>query len=542
MVKRRTIWAFSALAAALVVVLALFAAAVPFSSATLRDRIVAFLSDRLDADVTMGNLNLRLFPRMHAVGTDLVIRQRDRRDTPPLITVARFEVQADLVGLLRKHVAHVELEGLDIEIPPDRDRGGNGAEGNKRDGRNTAASTIGTVGSNDTLTDDPGMLDNIEDGILIDRMDSRNARLALISSKSDKPAKVWAIHTLEMRQVGVGRSMPFKATLTNAIPKGEIVTEGNFGPWKSDEPGDTPLDGRYAFEKADLSIFKGISGILSSSGSFDGTLERIEARGETDTPDFTIKLSGHPFPLHTTFHSIIDGTNGDTILEQIDATFLESSLVARGAVLDETPGEDGRTVKLDIDMERARIEDIMKLAVKADEPPMTGALQLKTSFLLPPGESDIPERLQLGGGFAIAQATFTDYDVQSKIQELSTRGRGLAKGAAGNRVVSNFAGRFTLKGGVLRLPALQFSVPGAAVHLAGAYGLDAETLDFKGQLLLDAKLSETTTGMKSLLLRVLDPLFKQKDGTGSAIPIKISGPRNSPQFGLDTGRIFHKDR
>ena len=43
-----------------------------------------------------------------------------------------------------------------------------------------------------------------------------------------------------------------------------------------------------------------------------------------------------------------------------------------------------------------------------------------------------------------------------------------------------------------------------------------------------------------MLLKVVDPLFKQEDGTGSAIPIKIGGTRNAPQFGLDTGRVFKK--
>jgi hypothetical protein len=48
------------------------------------------------------------------------------------------------------------------------------------------------------------------------------------------------------------------------------------------------------------------------------------------------------------------------------------------------------------------------------------------------------------------------------------------------------------------------------------------------------------TGFKSVLLKVVDPFFRQKDGTGSVIPIKISGSRSAPQFGLDTSRIFKK--
>jgi len=38
----------------------------------------------------------------------------------------------------------------------------------------------------------------------------------------------------------------------------------------------------------------------------------------------------------------------------------------------------------------------------------------------------------------------------------------------------------------------------------------------------------------------VDPLFKQKDGSGSAIPIKIGGSRNAPDFGLDVRRVFRR--
>ena len=64
-------------------------------------------------------------------------------------------------------------------------------------------------------------------------------------------------------------------------------------------------------------------------------------------------------------------------------------------------------------------------------------------------------------------------------------------------------------------------------------------LDFTGTLLMDAKISETQTGLKRLLLKAVDPLFK-KDGGGSAIPIKIGGKRSDPAFGLDRSRVFHR--
>jgi hypothetical protein len=57
--------------------------------------------------------------------------------------------------------------------------------------------------------------------------------------------------------------------------------------------------------------------------------------------------------------------------------------------------------------------------------------------------------------------------------------------------------------------------------------------------LTDAKVSQMTSGYKRFLLRLIDPLFG-KDGGGSAIPIKVTGSRSDPSFGLDKGRLFSR--
>src|SRR5688500_10886907 len=94
--------------ALLVAALISLATRVPFSSDALRTRGVATLSDRLDADVELGGLTLRIFPRLHAEATDLAIRHKGRQDVPPLIAVKSFTADADLVALWwRRHVNHV---------------------------------------------------------------------------------------------------------------------------------------------------------------------------------------------------------------------------------------------------------------------------------------------------------------------------------------------------------------------------------------------------------------------------------------------------
>ena len=524
---RKNPWFWTGIAAIgiFVALAAMFAAAVPISSGVLRSRLVNYLASKLDSEVELGDLRVRAFPRMRVEGTSLIIRKHGRRDVPPLIAIKSFHADANLIGLWRKHVQHVRLDGLDINIPPDKNKTGD-------DNKDTAAQ------DGRPKDDKRG---GMERDVIIDTLDTVDARLIIIPKEQGKNPKIWAIHQLQMQKVGINQSMPFEATLTNGVPPGEIAVKGSFGPWHSDNEGDTPLEGTFDFAKADLGVFKGISGTLSSKGSFSGTLASLRVNGETDTPDFTVKVGGHPFPLHVKYKALVDGTNGDTRLEDIDANFLNSHLKAHGAVLDAPKGtHGGRTVSLDVVMDKARIEDVMKMAVKTPTPPMTGALQLNTKFLLPPGDRDVPERLRLDGDFTLIQARFTSYDVQGKIEELSKRASAKTAEAGKDHVVSNFQGKFKLADGRLDLPRLTFDAPGAKVELAGAYGLTDETIDFKGRLLLDAKVSQTVTGVKSALLKVVDPLFKQEDGTGSAIPIKIGGTRNAPQFGLDTGRVFKK--
>jgi hypothetical protein len=354
-----------------------------------------------------------------------------------------------------------------------------------------------------------------------------------------KAPKVWAIHTLRLNRVGAGRAMPFDAVLTNAVPPGEIATNGTFGPWQPEVPDHTPLAGSFTFAHAELGVFSGIAGTLSARGRYDGSLGRIVVNGETDTPDFTIKLSGHPFALHTSYQATVDATNGDTTLDRIDGKFLETTLAARGSVLGAAPGAKGRTVSLDITLDPARMEDVMLLAVPTS-PPMRGGLKLTTKFLLPPGESDIANRLRLNGEFGVARVRFMNIDVQQKIEELSHRSRGRKPEDKQERVVSDFRGKFALADGHLDVPAVTFSVPGANVQLAGRYALKPETLAFRGTLNMDAKISQTQSGIKSWLLKAVDPLFRRNGK--SVIPIRIEGTRNSPNFTLDVGRVFKRGK
>ena len=107
--------------------------------------------------------------------------------------------------------------------------------------------------------------------------------------------------------------------------------------------------------------------------------------------------------------------------------------------------------------------------------------------------------MQLQGQFGIGNIQFTNSSVQGKIDSLSRRGQGEPRDMDINSVISDMKGDFGMRDAVLNFSDLRFGVTGAAINLTGTYNLDNEQLDFHGKLKLKAKLSQTTTGVKSFL-------------------------------------------
>ena len=171
--------------------------------------------------------------------------------------------------------------------------------------------------------------------------------------------------------------MKYTCGLTNPKPPGEITSVGSFGPWNSVEPGDTPLNGDYTFDHADLGVFAGIAGTLQSKGRFEGELDTITARGEAYVPDFRLKRSGNPVPLRTKFEVVVDGTNGNTILKPVVATLGSTHFTTSGAVF-KHEGDTHRSIKLDVNMPQGNMKDVLRLAMKGDAF-MEGKLNLKTN-------------------------------------------------------------------------------------------------------------------------------------------------------------------
>ncbi len=487
----------------------------------IRARVISTLSNRFDAKVELASFQVSVVHGIQVSGNGLKIFGKTDPNPyepgiQPLIAVAEFSFQSSLRSLFRSpmHVNTVYVKGLELNIPPKQDR-----------------QQMTSMSSKTTKMT-----------IVVDQFVCEDTKLVINTPNPEKPPLEFAISNLKMRDIGQGQPLQFNATLVNPKPVGDIQSTGLFGPWQQDSPRDTPVQGDYSFSNADLSTIKGIGGTLSSTGNYSGTLSDITVHGTTDTPDFQIATSGHPVPLHTEFHAIVDGTSGDTQLRPVNATFLHTSLTANGSVV-RMKNAKGHDIELDVVLDRARIEDLLKLGVRTDTPVMTGAVQMKTKLSLVPGDASVADRLKLAGTFRVPQAQFTNEKVRERLDSLSIRTQGKIKEAkerAGEDVTADLQGVFTLKNGMLSFSLLHFLIPGTHIDITGDYGLDGREFNFHGKAMLDAKLSQMTTGWKSILLKPVDPFFS-KDGVGTEVPIRITGTQSEPHIGLEFGRKSEHD-
>ncbi len=505
-------WIAAAGIALVVVFLALLVALhfmAPKLRAMVRQTTQDYLQSRFESSVDYRNFEVSLYPQIRVSVQGLVLRHQGRTDIPPLIEVRSLSFSTSLGSLLRRRpeVQLAQLDGLRIHTPP----------------RNSGGPPLIHGTDQDLAEKYP---------IVIREMRADDALLVTLRRDSDKPPNEYSIHHLVMRDVSFDRPAAFNALLAIPMPRGEIECDGEFGPWQADQPSETPVSAKYAFTDADLATFKGLRGILSSTGKFSGPLDYLSIEGVADTPNFALRTSAYPMALHTDFTAVVDGTNGNTILTNVTAKFLHTTLVAHGEVVDVLPLVKGRTIALEAVSNDSRVEDLLALAVNTDKPVMTGSARLKTKILIPETDEDLLDRLQLDGQFGLGKVHFTSSTVQAKVDSLSRKGQGKPKDLDISDSMSDLNGTFEMANAGIYFSNLTFAVEGATVALGGTYDMDSGQLDFRGKLRLQAKLSQTMTGWKSVLLRPFNHFFEGKSG-GTEIPIKITGTREYPSFGTD---------
>jgi hypothetical protein len=413
--------------------------------------------------------------------------------------------------MIRRHVDTVHVEGLRIQVPPEEARKSLGG---------------GVDASNEELMLNPSK-------VIVEHLITHDAELSFVSKKANNRPLTFPIQELEMDHLGFDRVMPFHARLTNPVPLGEIDARGTLGPWIKSDPAETEVKGDYLLSNADLSTINGISGTLKSTGSFGGRITAIDVKGTTETPNFNLELGGRPLPLSTTFVAMVDGTNGTTVLRQVDARLRNSAVTVSGAITN-LPGPGHHSVDLDLAISDGRIEDVLALLMESSRPMATGRLTMHSALHLPPGRTPVLIRIALNGRFGLSRTKFSDM-LQNRVQEFSRRTQGKNAEDTITNIATNVRGQFGLSNGVMRLRDLSFQVPGATVALAGACNLKDRTLALEGTLRMDASVSKAVGGFKSFFLRAVDPFFRKR-GVGTIIPIKVYGTIEAPEVGLNFRR------
>jgi len=242
---------------------------------------------------------------------------------------------------------------------------------------------------------------------VIDDLIADGAVLEVASRDPEKQPLQFSFHNFVISNVGSDGPASFHAKLSNPDPPGEISTIGKFGPWNPDDVGKVTVSGEYLFQQADLGVFHGIAGLLSSSGKFSGTINRVEVQGLTDVPSFTVTSSSHHVQLKTQFHAVVNGENGDTFLQPVVATFWKTTVYSEGSVAGAS-GQPGKTTSVELAAKHGRIQDLLLLFARSERAPMSGTISFQANVSIPPGKREFLAKVELQGDFGIDAGSFTN--------------------------------------------------------------------------------------------------------------------------------------
>lgn len=466
-----------------------------------RQRVTQRLQRATATSVHIGRFKALYFPHPGCVAEELTFRA-PRNPAQPLMTIRTLTIRSSFFGLFTRHISLVRAEGAQIALP--------------------ALSSGQSLGGNN------------QDGTVIDLLVADGAILDIEPKNAGPQPTRFLLRRFQLQGLGGNRALSFQTVVENPKPPGEITASGSFGPWKSGSAASTAVSGRYAFRHADLSVFRGIAGTLSSDGTFRGSFRRLQVQGATDTPDFEAARSGHRFHLSAQFRALVDATNADVTLRDVTALFGHTTVAAQGRIASTTAGQ-GKTASLDFAVQNGRIEDVLLLFVKDRQSPLLGIASFRAHVVIPPGRAQFERKVRLAGEFGIGGARFTNPHTENSLTDLSQRARGEKDKAENSvpenpeRVLSNLQGQVDLRNGVATFTNLRFVVPGARARMHGTYNLVNQRIDLHGLLHMESSLSHAASGIKSFLLKALGPFLKSNH-RHEVLPVSITGTYDHPSY------------
>jgi len=476
----------------------------PFAQA----KITQSLQETFPATVAFQKFHSTYFPHPGCVAEGVVFtRLGSIPATPPIVTVQLLTIEAHYIDLLfrRGYLAHIILNGFRVQVP----LAGTPLEDTYWH-EIPSATRVGEI---------------VADGAVIE-----------IARESLRPPLRFDIHTLKMSSVSRDKPLSYAISLHNPLPPGEIRAHGQFGPWNSDDPGETPVAGEYTFQNADLGVFRGIAGILSARDEFQGILQHIETHGSINIPAFMVTRSEHAVHVTADYHAFVNGTNGDVHLERVNAAYLKTSVQAKGEIAGHA-GQHGKTASLDLTVRDGRIQDVLRLFVREPKPPLNGVTNFRAHVVIPPDLRPFLHKVRFTADFGIAGGQFAKPSTQAKVNTLSERARGIKPDddladEDQDTVISDLAGHVELRDATATFSNFSFAVPGAFAQAHGTYNLESTVVDLHGTLKTDAELSKMNSGFKSVLLKPFNIFFQRKH-VGAELPVHLIGTYHAPEFGLD---------
>jgi hypothetical protein len=470
-----------------------------------RDALVRQVESRTGARLDIGTFQVKWFPPGFAAER---VRLSDRDGD--VLKIDAIALQGSYVGLLRspKTLTRIHALGLRLLIPSQ-----------KMKGNRETLSLFGAGGSHPALAAGEIRLDN--------------AALDLLPATPDRPPLEFVVHTLVLTNVGLDKPVAFDLSLHNPRPPGEIRSHGEFGPLDMTDPGRARVSGAFTFTHADLTVPRGIAGLLNASGNFHGQLSRLDCSGTADVPDFQVSGSSNSVHISARFDTAVDALTGSAVLNSIVAHFRNTTVSAVGNVASGSGGT-GKTVTLETAVREGRVEDLLLLFTRRTAPAMRGPISLKAKFAIPPGPPDFLTRLKIDGEFAIKRGHFTNPKTQTSIDRLSASAEGESKREQREYptlAAADIRASVTDRNGVARLSNIVFEAPGVRGRLAGTFALEEKKVALSGILQTRGNLSDTTSGVKALMLKVMGPLWP-KNASVRSIPFGISGKASHPVFRL----------
>ncbi len=483
------------LVAALVIVLAILAVRWPFT----REATIRSLEQVSFSEVKIGSFKKVFFPRPGYIAQDVTFRRDSAPNTRPLARIGKLTCRASWIALvsLTHRIRRMDLEGVQVYIPAHPPPAI----------RKYAQAKIAT-----TVTD----------------LFANGAVLELAPKHEGSQMERFDFPELALSNLGRNKAIHFRTLMLDSNLIGELRAVGIVGPLMLGRIAEMPVSGDYHLRHNDLSRHKLVAGTLSSDGRFNGTLGRVEVVGRAAIPDFEVTRSRHSLGITAEYQLLVDAIKGDVAVQSAAAHFLHTTVVAHGSIT----GRGGKTLSLYMDAGKARAEDLLRLVVTANRPPLEGVLSMDAHVVLPPKQEPFLRRVQLDGSFSIAGAEFTNRATEEKLDDLSARARGekRQKNASGSEGVrAELQTAVKVKSGIAMLSEAVFTVPGATARGAGTYNLLNQAIDLRGKLAMRASLSKAAGGMKSIALMPLDPFFK-KNGAGAVVPVSITGTYSHPAF------------